>query len=143
MILSVFLNIFLDKPSKPVGPIEFSDITKDSVTLSWSPPTKDGGLPITNYIVEVKDSKRTTWSKCGDVNTDKTIFTADKLLEGNDYTFRVTAVNEEGPGTPLESIKSVRPQKPLGKEIHLFCGNQVSYFVYLNITYQPWYHPQM
>jgi hypothetical protein len=58
VILSVFLNVFLDKPSKPVGPIEFSDITKDSVTLSWSPPTKDGGLPITNYIVEVKDSKQ-------------------------------------------------------------------------------------
>ena len=97
--------------------IEFSDISKDSVTLSWSPPTTDGGKPITNYFVEVKDTKRTTWSKCGDVSADKTIFTADKLLEGKDYFFRVTAVNEEGPGAPLESLIPVKPQKQLGKEI--------------------------
>ena len=105
----------IDKPGKPVGPLEFSDITKDSVTLSWSPPTKDGGLPITNYIIEAKDSKRTTWSKCGDVSAEETIFVADKLLEGGDYYFRVSAVNDEGPGAPLESVKSVRPQKQLGQ----------------------------
>lgn len=82
--------------------------------MSWKPPTKDGGKPITGYIIEYKDAKRTTWSKCGDISADYTVFVADKLLEGSDYMFRVMAVNEEGQGLPLESVKSVKPQKPLG-----------------------------
>ncbi|KAK3083483.1 hypothetical protein FSP39_023775 [Pinctada imbricata] len=100
-----------DKPSKPTGPIEFSDVTKDSVTLSWKPPNKDGGTPITSYIIEQRDAKRSTWTKSGDVAADKTIFTAEKLLTDCDYYFRVTAVNNEGQSSPLESVATVRPQK--------------------------------
>ena len=106
---------FKGKPGRPVGPIQFSDISINIVPLSWHPPTKDGGKPVTNYIVEVKKSKCSTWSKCGDVSAVKTIFIAEKLLEGQNYFFRVSAVNEKGPGAPLESLTSVRLEKPIGK----------------------------
>ena len=65
--------------------------------------------------MEVKDSKCSTWSKCGDVSADKTMFIANNLLEGHDYLFRVSAVNEKGPGAPLESLNFVRLEKSLGK----------------------------
>lgn len=88
------------------------------MTLNWNPPVKDGGSPVTNYIVEYKDAKRTTWSKAGDVSADKTVFTADRLITGNDYYFRVIAVNEEGQGKPLESLNTVKPEQAIGKLNH-------------------------
>lgn len=48
--------LVVDKPSPPVGPLDCSDITPDTCTLSWKPPLDDGGSPITNYIVEKLDN---------------------------------------------------------------------------------------
>lgn len=84
------------------------------MTLTWNPPAKDGGSPVTNYVVEYRDAKRTTWSKAGDVSADKTFYVADRLITGNDYYFRVIAVNDEGQGQPLESLETVRPEKQIG-----------------------------
>ena len=84
------------------------------MTLTWNPPAKDGGSPVTSYVVEYRDAKRTTWSKAGDVSADKTFYVADRLITGNDYYFRVIAVNDEGQGQPLESLETVRPEKQIG-----------------------------
>lgn len=46
----------VDRPSAPVGPLDISDITPDTCSLSWKPPQDDGGSPITNYVVEKYDS---------------------------------------------------------------------------------------
>ena len=104
-----------DKPSKPIGPIKFSDIKKDSVTLSWQPPESDGGLPLKNYVIEYRDARRTTWMRAGSAPPDSTTFTCPNLMEGNEYVFRVIAVNDEGDSAPLESKESVKPQKPTSK----------------------------
>ncbi|RUS90387.1 hypothetical protein EGW08_001882, partial [Elysia chlorotica] len=101
-----------DKPSKPLGPLEFSDIKESSVTLSWKPPSSDGGKPIEKYIIEQRDLRRSTWVKAGSVPGDSTTFTADNLSEGNSYMFRVTAINEEGESQPLESVDTVKPMRP-------------------------------
>ena len=102
-------------PDKPEGPVEISNITKDSVTLSWQPPSKDGGSPLTGYVVEQRDAKKTKWVKAGSVDKDTTIFVASKLLEDNEYVFRVTAVNAEGTSEPLESKDIAKPTKPICK----------------------------
>jgi hypothetical protein len=57
-----------DKPLPPQGPLDVSDITPETCSLSWKPPTDDGGSPITNYIVEKLDpfsgvSFFTSWTK--------------------------------------------------------------------------------
>ena len=39
-------------------------LTKSTVTLAWHPPRRDGGLPITNYIVESKSSASYDWTTC-------------------------------------------------------------------------------
>lgn len=36
----------------PQGPLEVSDITPETCSLSWKPPLDDGGSPITNYVLE-------------------------------------------------------------------------------------------
>ena len=83
--------------------------------MSWQPPTKDGGSPLTGYVIEQRDKRRTQWAKAGSVDKDTTSFTASKLLEDNEYVFRVTAVNAEGESEPLESKDVVKPTLPISK----------------------------
>ena len=53
--------------------------------------------------------------KAGTVPKDTTTFTCSNLLEGNEYIFRVVAVNDEGESAPLESKELVKPQKEISK----------------------------
>lgn len=45
----------LDRPSPPLGPVEFKDVNIDTVTLTWNPPEDDGGCPVNSYIVELSE----------------------------------------------------------------------------------------
>ena len=121
--------MILDVPDRPEGPVELSDITKDSVTLSWQPPTKDGGSPLTGYVIEKRDTRRKQWVKAGSVDKDTTTFVASKLLEDNEYVFRVMAVNAEGESEPLESKDVAKPKQPLGKYLK-YCIHSVNRLCY-------------
>ena len=52
-------NLFeiTERPGRPGDKLNISDIYRDSVGLSWAPPRRDGGMPITGYIVEKRDSQ--------------------------------------------------------------------------------------
>lgn len=52
-----------------------------------------------------------------DGNTTK--YSPKDLREGIDYLFRVSAVNEEGQGSPLETKEPVRPKRKIGKSLHM------------------------
>lgn len=105
---------FSGLPGPPNGPLDVSDITKHTCTLAWKPPSYDGGLPVTHYVVERKDVTSTHWicisSLCRDLS-----FTCHGLIEGNEYNFRVMAVNENGMGPPLEGINTIKAKAPFGK----------------------------
>lgn len=89
------------KPDKPGAP-QATDWDKDHVDLEWTPPKKDGGSPITGYIIE-KRPKYGSWEKAAEVPGDKTAATVPNLTEGEEYEFRVIAVNKGGPGEPSEA----------------------------------------
>ena len=105
-----------DKPSPPEGPLVASDITADSAALTWKPPKSDGGSPLTGYVIEKRDVRKTTWTKVASVDAQTLTCSATKLLEGTPYLFRVMAVNKEGSSLPLESQDEVVPKKPAGEE---------------------------
>lgn len=57
---------------------------------------------MTHYVVERRETSRVVWSTVSDMQ-EKTHITVVKLVGGNEYVFRVMAVNKFGVGEPLES----------------------------------------
>ena len=79
--------------------------------LSWQPPSYDGGSPLTGYLVESRQLISSSWKKVGEVGPTVTQLLADRLLTGNDYYFRVKAINKEGDGEALEIAEPVKIRK--------------------------------
>lgn len=88
-----------DEPGKPGTP-EVTDWDSDRIDIEWDPPVKDGGAPIEKYLVEKRDNVTREWVQCAEV-TGRTA-SIKGLKEGNEYQFRVKAVNKAGPGVPSD-----------------------------------------
>jgi titin len=95
--------------------LSVAEVQKDSVLLSWEQPTNTGGCDITDYIIEKRDAKRNTWTPVDKVDGSTFSFNVLKLLEGNEYYFRVTAKNEIGASEPAEMDKGTVAKSPFGK----------------------------
>ncbi|KAG7522564.1 titin-like [Solea senegalensis] len=100
----------LDRPGAPAGPLEVSGLAAEKCTLSWGPPHETGGADIMYYIVEKCETSRVSWTL---VYSDMMATTCKitKLVKGNEYLFRVRAVNKYGEGENLESeaIRAIDP----------------------------------
>lgn len=94
-----------DPPSPPRW-LEVINITKNSADLKWTVPEKDGGSPITNYIVEKRDVRRKGWQTV-DTTVKETKCTVTPLTEGSLYVFRVAAENAIGQSDYTEIGDSV------------------------------------
>ncbi|KER21602.1 hypothetical protein T265_15051, partial [Opisthorchis viverrini] len=106
--------VALGKPSKPIGPLEVTDVTKNSATLSWKPPEDDGGTPITHYVVEKMNPNRRRWEPVAEVSKGTSVV-AQKLEEGQPYHFRVMAVSSQGTSEPLETEAETIAKNPYEK----------------------------
>ena len=51
-----------DPPGKPGEPV-CEGTTEETISLSWEPPTRDGGRPIKGYIVEKREKGAKKWTK--------------------------------------------------------------------------------
>ncbi|RXN36975.1 hypothetical protein ROHU_002464 [Labeo rohita] len=120
---TVQVNIcVLDKPGPPEGPISITGVTSEQCCLSWKPPKQDGGSKITHYIVEKRETSRLLWTVV-EPKLQALYLKITKLLEGNEYIFRVLPVNKFGVGEPLQSNSVViknpftPPDAPKGVEV--------------------------
>lgn len=91
-----------DTPGPVEGPIRFTGITAEKCTVWWNPPENDGCAAITHYVVEKRETSRISWAlvtpKC-----EACSYNATNLIKGNEYQFRISAVNKFGVGKPLDS----------------------------------------
>lgn len=90
------------KPDEPKGPIRFDEIDATTVTCSWDPPVRDGGAPISGYMVEQRDAHRPGWVPVCD-SVSRPTFKFENLIEGDEYVFRAAAINNYGTGEFLQS----------------------------------------
>ena len=91
------------KPSPPVGPVEFSDIKKDSVVISWKPSENDGGSPVTGYYIEMREAPKSSWQRVKTVDADVTIYCIQNVKENKEYFFNIYAENTVGRSDALTS----------------------------------------
>ena len=118
-------TVISDKPSKPLN-LRPKAYSKDFITIEWDVPESDGGSPITGYKIEKRDAKRDNYIKVGETEADKLEIKSTKLVEGNQYHFRVYAVNEIGesePGITDEPITAKLPFDPPGPPINLIVSD--------------------
>uniref|UniRef100_A0A8C6U3I6 Titin n=1 Tax=Neogobius melanostomus TaxID=47308 RepID=A0A8C6U3I6_9GOBI len=117
---TVALNVtVLDVPAAPIGPVNILEVSPDAMMIEWRPPKDDGGSPVTNYIVEKRESNKETWGgvSSGSLATQLNI---TRLQKGTEYVVRIRAENKMGIGAPLESKPTVAehtfmPPSPPGK----------------------------
>lgn len=82
-----------DRPEPPRLP-NADHVGSDSLSLTWQPPTWDGGSSITNYIVEKRELPMSSWIRVG--HTRFCTMNVTALSSGHDYEFRVYAENVYG-----------------------------------------------
>ena len=105
----------LAPPAAPMGPLEVFDVLADQCKLSWKAPFDDGGSPIKEYNVELLDPKTKKWRRVGKCKPDPPFkHPVEDLVEGEEYKFRVNAVNDEGESEWLESDKPIKAKNPFG-----------------------------
>lgn len=90
-------------------------MTDDSLVLSWVAPERDGGSKIIEYIVEIKESNKTTWTQVGTSAGNCTNILVTKLTKGISYEFRICARNEAGTGPWLETEERVVAGQQISK----------------------------
>lgn len=100
-------------PEAPDVPI-LREVYHDSVLVLWSRP-RDGGKPITRYILEKKEPSAKRWSRATkELIYPNTQFRIMDLIEGCQYEFRVTAENEIGIGDPSPPTQPILAKDPVG-----------------------------
>jgi hypothetical protein len=83
-------------------------VDSDYVKLAWTPPTDDGGSPITGYIIERFEKKGGgDWAPVNLAPVPGTEATIPNLFEGETYQFRVRACNAAGPGAPSRATEPI------------------------------------
>ncbi|KAK2576957.1 hypothetical protein KPH14_005570, partial [Odynerus spinipes] len=108
---AIVINVTIAQPPGKPGTPEPLEFTNDSVTLHWKKPESDGNLPITEYILEYHEKTETSWTKVSE-KIIETSHKVTKLTTNKEYTFRVTAVNEVGPGEPSSETQYLKISKP-------------------------------
>ena len=73
------------------------------------------------YEVEKLDPRTKRWVKIGKVSGDKRPLTFDVtgLEEGQEYDFRVTAINAEGESEALTTDCAIKAKNPFGRSMHV------------------------
>ena len=96
----------------PLQPVNIAvTIGDSSATLFWSPPSSNGGMVITDYVIEYKLTSGGVWSVFSDGVSTNTTAVVTSLANDSSYDFRVSAINSIGQG-PFSSSVSVTPGSP-------------------------------
>ncbi|XP_075372705.1 roundabout homolog 2 isoform X6 [Mycteria americana] len=99
------MNDLPGPPSKP----QVTDVTKNSVTLSWQPGTP-GSLPASAYIIEAfSQSVSNSWQTVAN-HVKTTLYTVRGLRPNTIYLFMVRAINSQGLSDPSPMSDPVRTQ---------------------------------
>ncbi|XP_075459817.1 myomesin-3 isoform X2 [Ascaphus truei] len=102
-------------PGSPLC-VRCHDVHRDSLLVSWTPPSDDRGSPVCGYYVERCDVATGQWIQCNELPTKICRFPVSGLTEGKTYRFRVKAVNKAGISHPSKASQPVTMSDPAEKD---------------------------
>lgn len=102
-------------PPWPPGKPTVKDVAKTSCFLMWTKPEHDGGAKIDSYVIEMLKSGTTDWIRVAE-NITFLEFFLKGLMEKQEYSFRVRAVNVAGESEPSEPSDPVLCKERLSKK---------------------------
>jgi photosystem II stability/assembly factor-like uncharacterized protein len=106
----IYLPPLAPAPGAPTG---LTGIHGDeSVDLSWSAPSCNGGSTITDYKVEYSSNNGGTWELFTHGSSSSASHTITGLTNGMSYIFRVSTINDSGTSLPSSSSSAVIPLGP-------------------------------
>ncbi|KAF7668957.1 hypothetical protein LDENG_00273510 [Lucifuga dentata] len=104
------------EPIEPPGTTsqpQVSNITKNTITVSWTPPAHDGGAPVLGYILERRKKGSNMWVQVHNELLTDSKHVVDGLVDDVEYEFRVTSVNRAGAGAPSSISNAVLAKDPI------------------------------
>ncbi|XP_026558631.1 myomesin-3 isoform X1 [Pseudonaja textilis] len=87
--------------------VQCHDVNKNSLILSWVPPSDNGGSPIIGYYIERCEMGTEEWVPYNDQLVKTCRSPVLGLTEGKSYQFRVKAVNCAGISNPSKASSPV------------------------------------
>ncbi|CAF3878648.1 unnamed protein product, partial [Adineta steineri] len=113
---TILIKSPFDPPSTPEAPL-IDEIFATTCRVQWTPPTSDGGSPLTGYIVERRLQGATRWSKVTKqpISPDITQVISEDLIEGSEYEFRVIACNKVAQSEPSAPSRTIIAKNPFDK----------------------------
>ncbi len=94
-------------PGSPI--LSANPSSSTSVSLSWTPPSNDGGSAITGYKIEYENNTSQYIVLVANTGNVQTGYIHNGLVAGTSYSYRVTAINSIGAGNP-SNVVTVQPQ---------------------------------
>lgn len=94
--------------------------SRQHINVTWKPPAKDGGCPITGYHVEVAEARpELKWLRVNSRPIKELMFKIDDGIKSEKkYVIRVRAINSVGIGDPSEISDKVFTKDPDCKCLH-------------------------
>jgi large repetitive protein len=86
----------------------------EQVTVTWSPPSSNGGSALTSYAVQYSSNNGSTWSVVELTGSTSTSYEVVGLTNGTAYVFRVGAVNAVGTGAFSTASSATTPRTTPG-----------------------------
>jgi hypothetical protein len=86
-------------------------VAPGQVKLAWTAPASTGGAAITDYVIE-SSLDGTNWTPVNDGTSTTTSYTVSGLTNGTAYTFRVSAKNTVGVGSPSSTVSATPAGEP-------------------------------
>ena len=103
------LSVAHNCPSSESAPSQVTGVSAlpgdSEVALSWSAP-EDGGVAITDYVIEMSSDAGDTWATVTDGVSTVPASTISPLAIGTSVLFRVAAVNSVGTGTASDAVSA-------------------------------------
>ncbi|XP_049418258.1 myosin binding protein Ca [Epinephelus fuscoguttatus] len=113
----LFVKI-VDVPNPPEN-VKCTSVGEDCGTITWDPPSFDGGVPVKGYLMERRKVGSSRWTKLNFDVYESTTYEAKKMIEGVLYEMRVFSVNGIGISQPSANSKPFMPIAPTSEPTRL------------------------